>query len=77
MLEGYRQILIGIGVLLVRQHDVETDGGAAAGVGAFVGGFHNAGAAAGNHGETGVREFARQASANRQSGWSAARRALP
>ena len=58
MLEFDRQILIGVGVLLVRQDDVEADGGAAAGKRAFVGGFHDAGAAAGDDGEAGVGEFA-------------------
>ena len=49
--EGDGQVLIGVGVLFVRQEDVEANGGAASGKRAFVGGFHDAGAAARDNGK--------------------------
>jgi hypothetical protein len=45
-----------IGRLLVRQLDVEPDGHALAFEGALVGRLHDAGAAAGDHGEAGIGE---------------------
>ena len=59
--ERLRDVLVGVGVLLVRQLDVEPHRRALAEVGAFVGRFHHAGAAAGDDGEAGVRQFARDA----------------
>ena len=56
--EGLADVLIGIGVLFVGQLDVEADAGGLAEVGTLVGGFHDAGAAAGNHRKAGVGQQA-------------------
>ncbi len=48
--------LVGVGDLFHGEGDVESDGDAAGFFGAFVGGFHNAGAAAGDDGEAAAGE---------------------
>ena len=58
MLEFNRQILIRIGLLFMRQHDIEADGGTASGKRALVGRLHNPRPAAGNHREARIREAA-------------------
>ena len=60
MLEFNRQILIRVGALLVRQHNIQPHRRAGAGKCAFIGRLHNAGAAAGNHRKARVRQFARK-----------------
>ena len=55
-MEVLADVLVEIRLLLVRQLDVQADARRLAFVGAFVGRFHDAGAAAGDHGEAGVGE---------------------
>src|SRR6267143_2106541 len=50
--QGY--VLVSVAELLARQLDIETHCGGAPEVGPAVGGFHDSGAAARNHGESGV-----------------------
>ncbi|MNR01914.1 hypothetical protein D3C85_1177420 [compost metagenome] len=54
VVELQAQVLVLVGALLVRQHDIEADRRAVAVIGALVGRLHDAGAAAGNHRKAGV-----------------------
>ena len=59
MLEAQADVLVAVAELLRRQLDVEPDGEAVAFERAFVGRFHETGAAAAHHGESRVGEKAR------------------
>jgi len=56
--EVQRQVLVGVGNLLVRQLDVQADAARAGLGGPFVGGLHDAAPAAGDDGETRPGQFA-------------------